>query len=222
MSWLFSRALVEAYLVAHSSGGEPCVQWSSTATAPGFSWPGKTTSPFPPFRSGTTCSHLTGDHGALLLTWCLAGSLVRRSARQQEVGTGTSRSGPRPCESSERSSPAMSLSRTSNGGPLPRRGLILFGSGFLREWEFARRPLWVRRIVDYDGGWLPTPTAKANHDAPSMTKWPAYASYQRWLGGRRTSPRLWEWMMGWPIGWTALEPLETGRCRQWFGLHGSC
>ena len=49
----------------------------------------------------------------------------------------------------------------------------------------------------------PTPTAKANHDAPSMRKWPAYASYQNAV--KRTTPRLWEWMMGFPAGWTRLD-----------------
>ena len=29
-----------------------------------------------------------------------------------------------------------------------------------------------------------------------------------------------EWMMGWPIGWTALEPLATGRFRKWLRSHG--
>jgi len=48
-------------------------------------------------------------------------------------------------------------------------------------------------------GW-PTPTAKANHDAPSMAKWPAYKLYHATAG--RTTPRLWEWMMGFPAGWT--------------------
>jgi hypothetical protein len=29
-----------------------------------------------------------------------------------------------------------------------------------------------------------------------------------------------EWLMGWPIGWTACGRLETDRFRQWCGLHG--
>jgi hypothetical protein len=33
-------------------------------------------------------------------------------------------------------------------------------------------------------------------------------------------PELPEWVMGWPIGWTALKPLETGRFRQWLLSHG--
>lgn len=49
-------------------------------------------------------------------------------------------------------------------------------------------------------GW-PTPTETANHDAPSMRKWPAYARYQDET--KRTTPRLWEWMMSFAAGWTA-------------------
>lgn len=55
-------------------------------------------------------------------------------------------------------------------------------------------------------GW-PTPTETANHDAPSMRKWPAYALYQD--TARRTTPRLWEWMMGLPDEWTACICSET-------------
>jgi len=29
-----------------------------------------------------------------------------------------------------------------------------------------------------------------------------------------------EWLMGWPIGWTALEPLETAKFQQWLHSHG--
>jgi len=33
-------------------------------------------------------------------------------------------------------------------------------------------------------------------------------------------PELPEWVMGWPIGWTDLKPLETDRFHQWLLLHG--
>lgn len=34
------------------------------------------------------------------------------------------------------------------------------------------------------------------------------------LGGP-PNPAWLEWFMGWPVGWTALEPLETGRLASW-------
>lgn len=36
------------------------------------------------------------------------------------------------------------------------------------------------------------------------------------------NPSWVEWLMGWPIGWTALEPLGMDRFRQWLEQHGSC
>lgn len=34
---------------------------------------------------------------------------------------------------------------------------------------------------------------------------------------------LWvEWLMGWPIGWTALQPLEMGKFHEWLQQHSAC
>lgn len=40
--------------------------------------------------------------------------------------------------------------------------------------------------------------------------------------GVRVHPELLEWLMGWPLGWSAAEPLETARFRQWLDSHGIC
>tara|TARA_Y100000593_G_scaffold71668_1_gene131634 strand:+ start:490 stop:1143 length:654 start_codon:yes stop_codon:yes gene_type:complete len=36
----------------------------------------------------------------------------------------------------------------------------------------------------------------------------------------RLNPNWVEWLMGWPIGWTALEPVETDRLAEWLQSHG--
>jgi hypothetical protein len=36
----------------------------------------------------------------------------------------------------------------------------------------------------------------------------------------RLNPWFWDWMIGWPTGWTDLQPLETPKFRQWLLLHG--
>ena len=41
-------------------------------------------------------------------------------------------------------------------------------------------------------------------------------------GGGQLNPDWVEWLMGWPIGWTASAPLETDRFRLWCDLHGGC
>jgi hypothetical protein len=35
------------------------------------------------------------------------------------------------------------------------------------------------------------------------------------------NPAFTEWLMGWPIGWTALEPAVTGWCRWQQHMHGA-
>ena len=39
--------------------------------------------------------------------------------------------------------------------------------------------------------------------------------------GGQLNPRWVEWLMGWPIGWASLKPLETGRFHQWLEQHGN-
>jgi DNA (cytosine-5)-methyltransferase 1 len=38
--------------------------------------------------------------------------------------------------------------------------------------------------------------------------------------GGPLNPRFVEWLMGWPIGWTDLEPLATDRFQLWLEKHG--
>jgi hypothetical protein len=38
--------------------------------------------------------------------------------------------------------------------------------------------------------------------------------------GGKLNPTWVEWLMGWPMGWTGLQPLETDRFQQWLSLHG--
>jgi hypothetical protein len=41
------------------------------------------------------------------------------------------------------------------------------------------------------------------------------------LTGGSLNPPWVEWLMGWPIGWTDLNPLETAKFRQWLRSHGT-
>lgn len=38
--------------------------------------------------------------------------------------------------------------------------------------------------------------------------------------GGQLNPDWVEWLMGWPIGWTDLKPLETDKFQKWLQLHG--
>lgn len=37
--------------------------------------------------------------------------------------------------------------------------------------------------------------------------------------GGQLNPEWVEWLMGWPIGHTALKPLETGKYQEWLRQH---
>jgi hypothetical protein len=60
----------------------------------------------------------------------------------------------------------------------------------------------IREIV---GGPLHTPTTKANFTAPSMQKWPCCRRYVQAFGGQKITPEQFEFLMGYPIGWTDLD-----------------
>ena len=38
--------------------------------------------------------------------------------------------------------------------------------------------------------------------------------------GLKLQPAFVEWMMGWPLGWTDLKPLEMAKFREWLNSHG--
>jgi len=80
MSWLFSRALVEASGVDISSDGEPSAPSNSTPTPQVYWSPGRTTERCPPSRYGMTSERLTDVRGEAVLTWSLEDSRARTSA----------------------------------------------------------------------------------------------------------------------------------------------
>lgn len=40
--------------------------------------------------------------------------------------------------------------------------------------------------------------------------------------GGSLNPTWVEWLMGWPLGWSDLKPLETDKFQQWLRQHGGC
>lgn len=102
-----------------------------------------------------------------------------------------------------------------------------------------RQPLWdsATGVIVY--GLLPTPVKADGHGFHRVTY---DSSLRRWLsrGARRNlqihwaqfavlskklsrgiaRPQFAEAMMGWPIGWSDLRPLEMDRYRQWLEQYG--
>lgn len=219
MSWHFLQGGVGACWAPGSSGGPPSalssllsIQEASCLLASGTD--SLTSSP-----SGTTSRPLTRSRGEASLTLLRGGSPASPSPPPLEDATTQRTCGPK-CEGSSASATlGLSLQRTCSGSPSSVPPPTFIDSGIDAATRRSRQPTWVPRTPDNDGGSLPTPTATANADADSMQKHPAHRRYRLWSGGR-TTPTLWEFLMGWPLGWTDLEPLVTDKCHVWLRLHG--
>ena len=70
---------------------------------------------------------------------------------------------------------------------------------------------------------FPSPTVNdsKNNAAPSQWERNSMALNVVVSGnGGQLNPRWVDWLMGWPIGWSALKPLAMGRYRSWLRKHG--
>ena len=74
---------------------------------------------------------------------------------------------------------------------------------------------------DYKG--TNSPEGLTRKDGKSrMDQLPNAVKYRDLPGqvGGHLNPAWVEWLMGWPVGWTELRPLETDRFQQWLQQHG--
>jgi hypothetical protein len=218
MSWHFSPAggadCSDPFLLA----GAPCVRSRSTPAVALACSPGSGTGCWSPFRSGTTFGRSTAPHGAGASTSSPAGSRASRSARRAMASGLPPTSGQLWLPWCETSAPVASWLRTCSGPPSSARHWSCAGS-IMTVWWSAHPPRpWARLTHESAGGWLPTPTATANAFAPSMAKWPSHRRLQA-LCGTSHQGLIYEWLMGWPLGWTCTRTrLETARFRRWCTL----
>ena len=230
MSWHYLQGQEEVSSEAISWDGERFAPSKSKTILGEYCSLGSGTELSPGSRSGTTCVHLMGDHGAVESMLSAADSHVRTSAQQVAAGDLPdhvrvlslrcsellTRFGLRLC--------SRKTLRTfvPRGWPSSSRSLSAWGmwdeSGY---WELGTS---VRTIKERGcGSLLPTPTAQLygnNMGGAAGRKGKVRPSLESLTGG--VYPALREWMMGWPIGWTELKPLATGRFQEWLRLHGEC
>lgn len=247
MSWLYSRALVEASSVDISSAGAPSVPSSASPTPRAFSWLDRTTDRSRRSRSGMTSAPLTDAHGEAVLTWCLAASLVRTSASparepdstESEAGSGSTWPGSFAKWDHVTSSwrtPQSSIGggSTAFSGTWPRWGSMRSGECTARSKPALLTSASGRGLLPR----IPTPTvgdsqASGSRNTPTSKAHPgtSLTDFVRQDGGRgremgviaaggKLNPTWVEWLMRWPLGWTDCEPLATGRFRQWCDSHG--
>ena len=101
--------------------------------------------------------------------------------------------------------------------------------GMMLDGEFWELPAWVPNTDENEYGFLPTPLASdGDGGGICRTKNGREYNLRDWwanqgLGGKRQQrrPEFWEWVMGWPENWSALEPLETDKFQSWLQRHGA-
>ena len=296
MSWLFSRALVEASSAGTCWDGAPSAPLNVMPTPHKFWRNDKTMEPSDLSRFGLTCAPLTADRGEAVLTWCLEASRARTSAwpaRAQALTEPAAECGvtwraswakfdPATCSwrtaqpsllgDSDEFSPTWPRSGMTAGGlcwelPMSAPPISATGSGLwvptpiATEWKAGSGKLGNRapeksakaglKLTEFAKLW-PTPTVCGNYNrkgasatsgdglatavlkvaTPTARDWrsgkASQATHDRnsrplseQIGGS-LNPTWVEWLMGWPIGWTDLKPLETGRCHSAPRPHGEC
>jgi hypothetical protein len=175
MSFIYSRALVEACLPENCSETGPSAPSKSTDTPQAFSSDAKTTEAYRRSRYGMTCELLTADRGEELLTAFLAASRARTSASQavepgwraSVLASGASL----PAwyakfdrESSEWKTAQCSLLEglASFSETWPRSGLMLDGTCY-------PQPSVARITSESASGLLPTLTICGNYNRPGAS-----------------------------------------------------
>lgn len=224
MSWLFSRVLVEEYSQASSLDGAQSALWSETPT-PQASWSrAKTMGACLLSRSGMTSARLMGDHGKAALTSYLEAFPARTSpaqAREQGSTEPDQASGPKWRESFARWDPDSSSWKTR---PSSLGGGSTVYSGTWPRWGMMRDGgCWARATQapptgEIESGSWPTPREQSSR-RKCISRTPRNKCNLEEVVGERApgaplgylNPPWVEWLMGWPIGWTALEPLATDK-----------
>jgi len=310
MSWLFSRALVEAYLEASCSDSAPFALSNLNPIPQAYCSPDKMTAYSRLSRFGMTYAPLTDDRGAALLTWYLEASRARTFQPQEKAPALTA---PAPASGGKctgllaRYDLNMSLWRTPQCSLLA--GLDVFletwpRSGTMRNGWCWERTTWAPRMRESACGYLlsnpplglamkfatpqardfrtgearrwedparsrnlndqiakfPTPTSRdwkdsgssqGNRKSPNLgtiaSRFPTprtkgmcggSGAFQKMKAleakgiitpderkqmtagsGGQLNPTWVEWLMGWPLEWTDLKPLATGKFLQWRQLH---
>jgi hypothetical protein len=248
MSWLFSRALAVEYLGENFSDGEPSAQLNGNDTPQAYCAPDKMTAFSRLSRFGMTYKPLTGSRGEELLMLYLAGFHAKTLAQQEKAQELTENG--QECGNTWRASftkydrvtHSWKTHQCSLLGDLEQFSETWPRWGLMRHGECLELQTLECNTNETESGLLPTVTKELfAHWASAKQKlktkyrasgarigavfwWEMTMNHLR-LGGQedRTlnpDPSCGEILMGWPMGFTELTPLETGKFLSWQQQHG--
>jgi len=235
MSWLFSQVLVEEYLGDTSLDGEQSVQSSGNPTPQAYCAPDKMTDFSRLSRFGMTYKPLTDDLGEELLMSYLAAFHAKTSLPQErEQG---SRESEAECGEKWRgsftkydpNSFSWKTHQCSLLGDLDKFSETWPKWGLMRNGECWELPMLAHHTSEIESGsLLPTPLKSdwkgANKNSSFDSRNRQYIAWDDGSGAGTLypNPLAYEALMGWPLGWTDLKPLETDKFQKWQDEHGRC
>lgn len=236
VNWPCSLGQEEASWEAGSSDGPPDALLRLIPTAAPCSSHDSETEPCPHSPYGTTVRPSMDDHGEDRSTSCLEDSLVRTFPSTEKaqgcLGTDLDLDGKTSPVSSEKLDPRTPSLRTAvTSGPkvLTKCSKTLPTWGMMRDGVLSVVPTLAPHIDAIECGSWATPTvatAQRLHWGFSQTGRRRYGAeieknmrHDFSTYGKPT-PEPFEWLMGWPIGWTDLNPLATDKFQAWLRLHG--
>ena len=221
-----------------SSGSARSAMSRSMTTASRSSSPESATGCSTTPQSGTTLEHSTGDPGADAWISSLLGSRASRSRRQgKNKASKTSETcGLKPCEYFAKFDPDTLTLKMSQGllfpvttaassRDWPKAGLMLDGTVYPLV-----RSVPTSLVTEYGSQpRVPRPTA-CDGKGSGRIRWERVhgggMNLRDWFNWKYNMvyppANMAEYLMGWPLGWTDLEPLETAKFRLWLQQHGGC
>jgi hypothetical protein len=253
MSWLFSQALVEEYLVDTSLVGEQSVQSNGKPTQQAYCAPDKMTGFSRLSRFGMTYKPLTENLGDKLLMLYLEDFHAKTflpQDKEQELMESEAECGEKwrgSFTKYDQSSCSWKTHQCSLLGDLDEFSETWPQWGLMRDGECWEQRTLEQTIRGTESGFVPngvdyfhTPNTTGLDGGSNSRKalrkrqknWPTPLSTEYRAnrvqrenhhngltqavlatqdGGQLN--QMWvEWLMGWPIGWTDLKPLETDKC----------
>jgi len=234
MSWHYLQELVAESSEVNSSGGGPSAPWKKSRTAEKCSSDVNATVCYPCSRSGTTSGPSTADPGVGSWISFLRASRVNRSVSPASSGERTTSAtcGQTPSVAFAKWSRDSHCWKTypdlfpvdisdGSSGIWPKAGTARNGAAYLRgrlehiseEKDYGSLPRVPRPVAcDWKG------SGRIRHERfqkMNLRDW--------WNENYRfvyPPASVGEYLMGFPTGWTGLEPLGTLKYRRWCEKHG--
>ena len=201
---------------------------------------GSATESFPGFQSGMMCELSTAARGAESQISCAEGSHVKTLAQPDtaldltgnEADYGPSLQGS--YAKYNHHSRLWKTAQCSLFGGLSELSETWPRWGMMQNGELFPRADAVRHTHEKGCGFWDTPCKGDVHPRAYNRTGPYYGKGQKHLQalayerlttldvtGGKLNPNWEEWLMGWPVQWTELQPLEMDKFQQWQQRHGT-